>query len=80
MCNLLFDFELINMNKFRQNVEKIDLVDSKNKVIVQVSATCSKQKIEDSLSKNILSSFPELEKIISELNEKHRMKGEYEFR
>lgn len=57
LCNLLFDFELINMNEFRQNVEGIDLVDSKNKVIVQVSATCSKQKIEDSLSKDILSSY-----------------------
>ncbi len=57
LCNMLFDFHLINMNEFRQNVEGIDLVDAKNKVIIQVSATCSKQKIEDSLSKDIFSSY-----------------------
>ena len=58
LCNMLFNLQLVNMNEFRQNIEGIDLVDSKNKVIVQVSATCTKQKIEDSLSKDIFSSYP----------------------
>jgi hypothetical protein len=57
LCNTLFNFQLANLNQFKQNVEGIDLVDSKNKIIVQVSATCTKQKIEDSLSKNIFSKY-----------------------
>jgi hypothetical protein len=57
LCNMLLNLQLINMNEFRQNVESIDLVDESNKVIVQVSATCTKQKIEDSLSKGSLVSY-----------------------
>jgi hypothetical protein len=57
LCNLLFNFQLVNLNQFKQNAEGIDLVDSKNEIIVQVSATCTKQKIEDSLSKKIYSNY-----------------------
>jgi len=56
--NGLYDLELENLNSsFKQNVEAIDLIDRKNKLIVQVSATCTKQKIESSLKKEIIKSY-----------------------
>jgi len=57
LCNIIFDYKLINMNTIKQNVEGIDLIDNDNKIIVQVSATCTKQKIEDSLEKSIYSTY-----------------------
>ena len=41
------------MNSENQNVEAIDLVDDTNKLIVQVSATNTKEKINHSLSKDV---------------------------
>lgn len=55
--NLLYDFELINLNDRIQNVEAIDLIDHKNKSIIQVSATCTKQKIEKTLEKEIFKKY-----------------------
>ncbi len=52
-CNLLFGWELQNLNTTNQNAAAIDLVDRKNKIIVQVSATATKQKIESALAKDI---------------------------
>lgn len=57
LFNILFGFELVNLNVFKQNVEGIDLIDNKNKTIVQVSSTCTKQKIENSLSKDIFKQY-----------------------
>ncbi|GKS14883.1 hypothetical protein YDYSY3_58830 [Paenibacillus chitinolyticus] len=51
--NLLFNFNLVNLNVLKQNVEGIDLVDINGKIIAQVSSKCTKQKIEDSLKKKI---------------------------
>lgn len=51
LFNLLFDWKLTNINDIRQNAEAIDLVDEENKIIIQVSATNTKAKIDDSLSK-----------------------------
>lgn len=56
---LLFDWKLINMNSENQNVEAIDLVDDTNKLIVQVSATNTKEKINNSLSKIDVSKYPD---------------------
>ncbi|MFT7158619.1 MAG: hypothetical protein ACI8Q1_003652 [Parvicella sp.] len=56
--NLLYEFELINLNDKIQNVEAIDLIDHKNNLIVQVSATCTKQKIEKTLEKDIFKNYP----------------------
>ena len=53
LCNIIFDLELENLNFSSQNIDGIDLIDRKNKVVVQVSSTCTKAKIESSLSKNI---------------------------
>ena len=56
--NLLYGWELLNLNKERQNVEGIDLIDKTNKIIIQVSATCTKQKVNTALEKNILRDYP----------------------
>ena len=45
------------MNSENQNVEAIDLVDDTNKLIVQVSATNTKEKINNSLSKIDVSKY-----------------------
>lgn len=52
--NLLYGFQLENLNSKLHNVEAIDLIDHTNKIIIQVSATCTKQKIESALGKPIL--------------------------
>lgn len=57
LCNIMFDYKLINFNHFEQNVEGIDLVDDTNHLLIQVSATCSKAKIQSSLSKEIYSRY-----------------------
>lgn len=51
--NLLFDWELKNLNTVQKNSAGIDLIDSANKIIVQVSATATKQKVESALSKDL---------------------------
>jgi len=58
LLNMLFDFELENLNIVKQNIEGIDLVDTKNQIIAQVSSTCTKQKIENSLKKKIFVDYP----------------------
>lgn len=55
--NLLYGYELVNMNKILQNAEAIDLIDKKNKIIIQVSSTSTKQKIESALSKKSLEDY-----------------------
>lgn len=57
LMNYLLGYNLENINAINQNEEGIDLIDNKNKIIVQVSATCSKQKIEMSLSKKIYKDY-----------------------
>ena len=51
--NALFGFSLKNMNQITQNAEGIDLIDVTNKLVLQVSSTASKAKIESALSKNL---------------------------
>ncbi len=55
--NKLYGWNLSNLNNKSQNVEAIDLVDDSNKMIVQVSATSTKEKIESTLKKYILNSY-----------------------
>lgn len=57
LLNELYRWNLSNLNSHQQNVEAIDLVDSTNKLFVQVSATNTKQKIESSLSKESLRNY-----------------------
>jgi hypothetical protein len=51
--NLLFGYSLVNVNQTSQNVEGIDLVDDVNKIVLQVSSTATKQKVESALSKDL---------------------------
>lgn len=55
--NLLFELKLENLNTIKHNVEAIDLLDDKNKVLIQVSSTATKEKIESSLSKESLKNY-----------------------
>ncbi len=57
LFNLIYGLKLENLNANRQNVEAIDLIDHTHKIIFQVSATCSKQKIESALEKPILNDY-----------------------
>ncbi|TGN11612.1 ABC-three component system protein [Leptospira bandrabouensis] len=49
--NLLYSIELTSMNKESHNTEAVDLIDKKNKIVIQVSSLNTKTKIEESLSK-----------------------------
>ena len=51
--NALFGFSLKNINQIMQNAEGIDLIDVTNKLVLQVSSTASKAKIESALSKDL---------------------------
>jgi hypothetical protein len=55
--NELYGWNLYNLNKKIQNVEAIDLVDDPNKLLIQVSATSTKQKIESTLKKDIIKKY-----------------------
>jgi len=55
--NLLLGWELKNENTTSQNVASIDLIDRKGKKFIQVSATNTKEKIEDTLAKYILKDY-----------------------
>jgi len=55
--NLLYKREFENLNDSIRNVEAIDLIDHNNKIVLQVSATSTKQKIESALSKDILKGY-----------------------
>lgn len=55
--NLLYDWNLENLNKVNQNVEAIDLIDKCHKIVIQVSSTKTKQKIESALEKNIMTNY-----------------------
>lgn len=57
LLNLLYGYKLENLNKSLQNVEAIDLIDHKNKIIIQVSATSTKAKVDSALEKNIIKRF-----------------------
>jgi len=55
--NLLYGLKLENLNTEIQNVEAIDLIDHTNHIIIQVSATCTKQKVDSALEKQILNNY-----------------------
>ena len=55
--NELYSWNLINLNKVSHNFEAIDLLDDSKKIIVQVSATSTKQKIESALKKDIIKKY-----------------------
>lgn len=51
----LFGWNLENANKIKPNVEAIDLIaDTPEKIVIQVSSICSKEKIESALNKQLI--------------------------
>jgi hypothetical protein len=57
LLNELYGWSLANINTKSHNVESIDLIDDGNKIVIQISATNTKKKIEDSLSKYTISRY-----------------------
>lgn len=55
--NELYGWNLKNLNNISHNVEAIDLIDDSERIIVQVSATSTKQKIESALKKDIIKKY-----------------------
>lgn len=51
--NLLFGWDLRNYNKEQHNVAGIDLVDTTNNIVAQVSSTATRHKIESALAKDL---------------------------
>lgn len=44
ILNLVYDFELINLNGIKQNATGADLIDYKNKILMQVTSTTTQEK------------------------------------
>lgn len=59
LFNRLFNLELENANIIKHNFKAIDLLDNKHKVIIQVSANCTKKKVNDTLESSTLKEFSE---------------------
>ncbi|MGE8004237.1 ABC-three component system protein [Lysinibacillus sp. NPDC093216] len=57
--NKLLNLNLINANNLSQNIEAIDLIDEENKVIIQVTSSCTKEKVNSTLEKSILKEYKE---------------------
>lgn len=53
LFNLVFDWNLKNINATMPNTPGIDLVDLAGKLVVQVSATATKTKVESALAKDL---------------------------
>ena len=53
----LYGWKLNNENASKQNIEAIDLIDDTNKIVIQVSATSTKEKIESALKKDIIKQY-----------------------
>lgn len=51
--NLLFGWRLKNLNEIDQNTAGVDLVDTTNKIVVQVSSTATKSKVNLALAKDL---------------------------
>lgn len=76
--NLLYDYKLKNLNEIKQNIEAVDLISEEEKIFIQISATCTKDKIEGSLNKKLLKDYKDYSfKFISLVkntnNEKRKM-------
>ena len=55
--NEVYGWVAINENNKEQNVEAIDLIDHSNKYVIQVSSISTRQKIESSLSKDLIKKY-----------------------
>lgn len=53
LLNCIYGLALVNMNAIEQNAEGIDLIDHRNKTVLQVSSTATTTKVQKSLEKNL---------------------------
>lgn len=53
LLNCIYGLALINMNAVEQNAEGIDLIDHKNRIVLQVSSTATSTKVQKSLDKDL---------------------------
>lgn len=51
LLNLTYGWHLQNLNVDNRNEPGVDLVDYENKILIQVSSTCTKEKIQSSIQK-----------------------------
>jgi hypothetical protein len=76
LLNLLYGWKLNNANELKSNVEAIDLICDTSKVVVQVSATSTKQKVESSLKKDLIEKYASYTfKFVSISNEVDDLRG-----
>lgn len=76
LTNILFDWNTTNENENKQNIEAIDLIDHDNELVIQISATNTKEKIESSLAKNIIKKYEKYTfKFISISNDADNLRG-----
>ena len=54
LCSMMFGLNLENANTESQNAAAIDLIDKNKKVLIQVSSSDTKKKVNETLSKDIL--------------------------
>lgn len=50
ILNVLYDLNLVNANLIKRNFPGVDGIDTENKIFVQVSATCTNEKIENTIT------------------------------
>ena len=77
LISCVYGWDCFNANPVKQNIEAIDLVDHTNKLIIQVSSTNTKQKLESALDKKIVRNFPAYTfKFISISKDASRLRGQ----
>ena len=79
LLNLVYDYNLVNLNKYKKNYEGIDLGDLKNKIAVQVTTETKHKKVQDTIDAFIKNGY-EVEYsrlIIMLLKEKSRYNAEF---
>lgn len=57
LLNLTYGWHLQNLNVYNRNEPGADLVDYGNKILIQVSSTCTKEKIQSSIQKLIIEKY-----------------------
>ena len=78
ILNIIYDYQLENLNKIKNNFPGIDLGDDKNRISVQVTSENSKKKIQDTLDtferKGYINTFDRLIILRIGENSKHHSK------
>lgn len=57
LLNMTYGWSLVSANESSPNAPAVDLVDKQNKIVVQVSAVCTKQKVDGALSKQATENY-----------------------